>query len=68
MDDIIFMTRYMPCNYHYYINMTMKYVEKCLVLGFGPCNNIIIIQVINICGPPQHVKCGIVMLQEYMDK
>jgi hypothetical protein len=40
MADIIFMTRYMLRNYNYYTNMTVKYVEKCLVLGFDSRNNI----------------------------
>jgi hypothetical protein len=67
MADIIFMTRYMLRNYHYYTNMTVKYVQKCLVLGLILVIILVLIQVI-ICGPPQHVKCGRVMLQEYKDK
>jgi hypothetical protein len=40
MADIIFMTRVMLRNFHYYTNMTVKYVEKSLVLGFDSRNNI----------------------------
>jgi hypothetical protein len=40
MADIIFVTRYMLRNYHYYRNMTVIYVEKCLILGFDSRNNI----------------------------
>jgi hypothetical protein len=40
MADIIFMTGYMLRNYHYYTNMAVKYVEKCLILGVDYRNNI----------------------------
>jgi hypothetical protein len=40
MADIIFMTRYKLRNYHYYTNMTVKYVEKCQLLSFDSRNNI----------------------------
>jgi hypothetical protein len=48
MADIIFMTRYMLRNnnnnnyyyYYYYENMTMKYLDKCQILGFDSRKNI----------------------------
>jgi hypothetical protein len=40
MADIIFMTRYFLRFYHYFTNVTVKYVERCLILGFDSRNNI----------------------------
>jgi hypothetical protein len=42
MAEMIFTTRYMLRIYHYYTNMTVKYVEMCPVLGFDSRNNIIV--------------------------